>query len=157
MKKLFALILCGLFLCIVPQVQAEKINEWVEIEEEFYNTCTGEKVLFSGETHTVGKIMETKNGKRLSFKSNENTNMVGIGMTSGDPYYFKIVENQFLHISGGGNNQQTIAAVSNARIVNLATGVVAIAKYVGHIITNANGEMTADIQWADFKCSEFDD
>ena len=100
MKKLIVLILCGLFSLMASQAQAEKINEWVEIEEEeFYNTCTGEKVLFSGETHTVGKIMETKNGKRLSFKSNENTNMVGIGMTSGDPYHFKMVQNQFLHIS----------------------------------------------------------
>ena len=160
MKKLGVLMLCGLFLLMVPQVQAKTLNERGEVVGvEFYNPCTDETVIYSGKIHYNERFMDSKNGRRAHGRNHVNFSIVGIGITSGDPYYGEAVENDVENVTLEGNGQGTDTGVANAMIVNLETGVVANLKYSYHITINANGEITVEFEKGDFdyECSELED
>ena len=161
MKNLFVVILCGLFLCIVPQVKAEMYNYWEEIEEqEFYNPCTEEMILFSGKLHIIEKYKETKNGKRYFERLHYNFQGEGVGLTTGNPYYVESITNLHGNMTVEGNDQFTGTGVATDMLVNLETGSVGIAKYRSHVTSNANGEITVEYEIGDlldYECSELED
>jgi hypothetical protein len=77
-------------------VRAEVLlNERIPISTTFFDECTGEEILITGEAHLQGSITTTKDG-RMRRHAHVNLHGTAVGLTSGNEYVindnFKIRE-----------------------------------------------------------------
>jgi hypothetical protein len=140
---------------LAKPAQAQMQRERVPVEFDFFNTCTGETIIFEGTVQVFFDFKEDANGG-IHTQGHAHLHGQGVGLTSGDKYVLNETQNNHQNFrvpleSGAANFHIT----QSLRVIHQGPGTPGddfLTKILLHVTINANGEVTADVLRVESEC-----
>jgi hypothetical protein len=128
-----------------------QINLRAPFELLTVNTCTGEEVTITGETHLLGHLVEDESGSS-HIRALVHLQGTGVG-EAGTRYVISGTGNVASNnTEATGNGAVEGTAVVNASLISNGSMVNSLDRLFTHVTVNANGELTAGVLREESKC-----
>jgi hypothetical protein len=138
------------------QAHTESFNEWVPVSTVIQGECLSEDISLEGSNHVVGTTTQDAGGNS-HVQGHTNLVVEGVGITSGDVYVVREVNNMNgnLHDFEGDQAPATFTQPYTLHAIRKGPDTPEddfVVRFLSRTTVNANGEVTSSVEEARVEC-----